>query len=75
MKDNPEEDALKEYFESQVKKFEHYSDNLKELRKIFAELGFPNVEDICDGFCPECVRMLECEVYEMIKDEWDRIYS
>lgn len=75
MKNDPEEDALREYLENQVKKFEQHSYYLEKFRKILAVPDHTYFEDMCDGFCPECIWMSECEVYEMIEDEWDGFYT
>jgi hypothetical protein len=33
-----------------------------------------DVDDDCDGFCPECKEMIKCEAYNELKEEWDSFY-
>lgn len=35
---------------------------------------FCDDDDGCDGFCPECSRMIRCDAYNELKDEWDSFY-
>lgn len=70
MKKDPEDDALREYFENQIEKFGQYFNDAEEYPKIFMELGF---DEGCDGFCPECKQKLLCGIYE--EDKWDWFYS
>lgn len=74
MKDDPGKEALRAYFRDTVEKFDQYFNDPKQIHKIFTELGFTYVDDGCDGFCPDCERMLKCEVYKEIKDEWEGFY-
>ena len=76
MKNNPyKREASEIYFKKTVEKFERYYNDPEQFHKIFTELGFNYVEDGCDGFCPECEQMLECEAYKEIKVEWEGFYS
>lgn len=52
-----------------------YAPDAEQLRKICSEHGLSYVDHTsCDGFCPECGQMFNCEAYEEIKDEWDGFY-
>ncbi len=66
---------LSSEFKKRVEKFERYYDDPEQHHKIYEELGFMYVDDGCDGFCPECEKMLKCEIYKEIKDDWERFYS
>ncbi len=69
MKNNFDEDALKEYSESQIKRFkEYFYDSELCNRLLYAN------ED-CYGFCLDCEFIMECEVYEDIRDEWEGFYA
>lgn len=73
MKNKFEKDALSDYIENQVRKFDQYSDALEQIHRIFAQSNFPNIPDICDGFCPECELILECDGYD--EEEWEGLYT
>ena len=60
------------YFKDTVEKSEECCE---ELDQVCAECDFLCVEDICNGFCPECERMLRCDIYEEIKGEWEWFYT
>ena len=62
-------------FKEKVEKFEKYSKDSKEFHKIFTELGFSYVDDGCDGYCPECEKRYDCEVYPELKDDFEDIIS
>jgi len=48
----------------------------EQLQKICDEHGFGYVDHTCcDGFCPECGQMFNCEAYEEIRDEWEGFYT
>jgi hypothetical protein len=66
MKNSSENDAFLDYYDNQVRRFENNS-------KIGNSPAFLNHS--CDGFCLECEFMLDCEVYEVTKDEWEGFYS
>jgi len=49
--------------------------NTEQFQEICAEHGVVYVDHTCcDGFCPECVQIINCEAYEEMKDEWDGFY-
>lgn len=66
MKNSSENYAFLDYYDNQVRRFENSS-------KIGNSPAFFNCS--CDGFCLECEFMFDCEVYEMIEDEWEGYYS
>ena len=72
LKNNFGKEALKAYFKDTVEKFEQYWNDPEQFNKIFTELGFTYVDDGCDGFWPECEKMMKCAVYKELKPEWDR---
>ncbi|MCF6149413.1 MAG: hypothetical protein E3K37_12230 [Candidatus Kuenenia sp.] len=74
MKNNHKKEALTKYFHESVVKFEKYYNDPEQQHKIFTELGFTNIDDGCDGFCPGCEQKLECDIYDELKDEWEGIY-
>jgi hypothetical protein len=69
------EGSLRTKFRDRVEKFEQYFGDADQHHKIFTELGFAYVDDGCDGFCPECERMLKCEVYPELREGWERFYQ
>lgn len=75
MKDYWDKEALRAHFRDRIEKFERYSNDRELLHRIFNGHGFSCADDGCDGFCPECRRMLKCKVYEEIKSEWEWIYQ
>ena len=47
-----------------------------QLHEILAEHGIEYVDHTnCDGFCPDCGQILNCEAYKEVKGEWDGFYS
>jgi hypothetical protein len=42
---------------------------------IFQEFDFACMDSECDYFCPECRNMLNCAVYDDVKQGWDSFYS
>lgn len=50
--------------------------DVEQLQEICAEYGFSYVDhSFCNGFCPECGQIFNCEAYEEINnDEWDGFY-
>ncbi len=60
------------YYRDSAGKFDCDSEQFLD---IFAEFDFTDIEDGCDGFCPECELISKCENYQEIKDEWDSFYT
>ncbi|GBE31131.1 hypothetical protein BMS3Bbin05_00028 [bacterium BMS3Bbin05] len=73
MKDDCAMHALREYYRKIVEDFDNNRDEHNKV--LFSEYGFSYTEDSCDGFCPECPNVLNCETYEKIKDGWRLFYS
>ncbi|MGD0886322.1 MAG: hypothetical protein ABSA46_15885 [Thermodesulfovibrionales bacterium] len=55
-------------FEEKVEKFGQYMHDPEQHGKIFSELGFAHVDDICEGGCGNCKKKADCTVYESVKD-------
>jgi len=55
-------------FKEKVKKFGEYMHDPEQHGKIFSELGFTYVDDVCEGNCGNCERKSECTIYESISE-------
>jgi len=55
-------------FEEKVEKFGEYMHDPEQHGKIFSELGFTFVDDVCEGECESCCTKADCTVYKSVKD-------
>lgn len=69
MKNNFDEDALKEYSESQIKRFREYFNDSELYHRL------PPFSEDCYSLCLECEFIMECEDYENKWDEWEGFYA
>lgn len=74
-KERLENEILSTYLNNRLKKYDQYFELPVHFYKIPEEQGFPFMSDACNGFCPECEKMLQCETYKETKDAWDRFCS
>lgn len=51
------------------------TDYLMDPQKALQFKASMDFADECDGFCPECLIILQCEVYQEMKDAWDSFYT
>ncbi len=72
MKKKHNKETIQAYFNETVEKFEQCWNNPDQFSNIFTELGFTYVDDGCDGFCPECEKMMKCKAYKELNPEWDK---
>ncbi|UCG77227.1 MAG: hypothetical protein JSV21_06425 [Nitrospirota bacterium] len=75
MKKKEFEEALKEYQQKELERFDSSCRLTREYKTLPTESGFSFVVEGCDGFCPECQLVLKCETYDKIKDTWRMFYS
>ncbi|RJQ16660.1 MAG: hypothetical protein C4560_09310 [Nitrospiraceae bacterium] len=54
---------------------DNYFNSARQFYKVYPAPDSENLEDNCDGFCPECAHMVHCEAYEEIKDGWETFYT
>jgi hypothetical protein len=54
-------------FEEKVEKFGEYMHDPEQHGKIFSELGFTFVDDVCEGECESCCTKADCTVYKSVK--------
>lgn len=70
-----EQEIIKAYLNKQTQKYEPYFSLPMQFHQISMEMAFSIIQESCNGFCPECRMMSECEVYLETKEEWDRFCS
>ncbi|MBI5408488.1 MAG: hypothetical protein HZA14_03890 [Nitrospirae bacterium] len=68
-------EVLKAYVRGIFSKYENCLLGDGQLQEIMEDHGFDYIDhNCCDGFCPDCGRMLNCEAYEELKEEWEGFY-
>ncbi len=76
MKNKNTHDAMREYHKKVIEDFDNNGNRFLQNSVIpYIELGYVYSGSGCDGFCPECRQIEQCEAYEDIKDGWRLFYS
>lgn len=74
-KEGFEKEIISTYLKNRVKKYDPYFELPVQFYRIPEDAGMAFMTESCNGFCPECEKMLQCETYKETKDAWDRFCS